>query len=73
MYREAGAVVDASTLTQNRPHRAAEARQHVFTEQLVGLFQDVFRSVRSVDSRKSAFRIDHPHQARTGIEPISNS
>jgi hypothetical protein len=32
----------------------------------------LFRSGRSVDSRKPAFRIDHPDHARTGIEPISD-
>jgi len=32
-------------LTQNRRDRAAEARQDVLAEQLVGLVQDVLRSI----------------------------
>jgi hypothetical protein len=38
----------------------------------VGLLQDVLRAVCSVDSREAAFRVDHPHQERTGIEPVTH-
>src|SRR2546427_3116322 len=53
-------------LTENRRQRAAEARQDLLAEEPVGLVQGVLSSVCSVDSRQAAFRIDHPHQQRTG-------
>jgi hypothetical protein len=51
-----------ASLTENRRERAAEARQDVLTEQLAGLVEHVLRSVRTVDSREAAFRIDRLRQ-----------